>query len=75
MPLGAGSTQVQACIQRWWDHMDYFWTPSPDQLLAIAEGYSSDPRFKKKFDKVHPGLAKFMGEAVRFYMHNLENSG
>jgi len=72
---GAGSAQVQACIQRWRDHMDYFWTPSPDQLLAIAEGYSSDPRFKKKFDKVHPGLAKFMGEAVRFYVHNLENSG
>ena len=75
MPLGAGSAQVQACIQRWREHMNYFWTPSPDQLLAIAEGYSSDPKFKKNFDKVHLGLAEFMGEAVRFYIHNLENGG
>ncbi len=75
MPQGAGSTQVQACIQRWREHMNYFWTPNLDQLLAIAEGYSSDPRFKKNFDKVHLGLAEFMGEAVRFYIHNLENGG
>ena len=72
IPQGAGSPQVQKYIQRWRDHMNYFWTPNPEQLLAIAEGYSSDPRFKKNFDKVHPGLAEFMGEAVRFYVKNLE---
>lgn len=71
MPQGAGSAQVQECIQRWRDHMEYFWTPSPDQLIAIAEGYSSDPRFKKNFDKVHPFLAAFMGEAVKIYVQNL----
>ena len=72
MLQGADSAKVQECIQRWRDHMNYFWTPNPEQLLAIAEGYSSDPRFKKNFDKVHPGLAEFMGEAVRFYVKNLE---
>jgi hypothetical protein len=51
--------------------MDYFWTPTPNQLMAIAEGYSSDPRFKENFDKLHPSLAAFMGEAVRIYVQNL----
>jgi DNA-binding transcriptional MerR regulator len=71
MPLGADSAQVQACIRRWRTHMDYFWTPTPNQLMAIAEGYSSDPRFKENFDKLHPSLAAFMGEAVRIYVQNL----
>ena len=64
MPKGADSPAVQAIIQRWRDHMDYFWTPSLDQLLGLAEGYKADPRLKNNFDKMHPQLAEFMREAV-----------
>lgn len=72
MPRGAGSPEVQAIVQRWRDHMNYFWTPKPDQLVALAEGYSADSRFKANFDKMHPGLAEFMREAVKVYVGNLE---
>lgn len=68
MPKGAASAEVQAIVQRWRKHMDYFWTPSLEQLLALANGYNDDPRFKANFDKMHPQLAEFMREAVAIYV-------
>ncbi|MBK9601761.1 MAG: MerR family transcriptional regulator [Anaerolineales bacterium] len=68
MPKGAASAEVQAIVERWRKHMDYFWTPNLDQLLGLAEGYSDDPRFKANFDKMHPNLAEFMREAVKVYV-------
>jgi len=68
MPMGAGSKEVQAVVERWRKHMDYFWTPNLDQLLGLANGYNDDPRFKANFDKMHPQLAEFMREAVGMYV-------
>jgi hypothetical protein len=68
MPKGAGSPEVQAIVSRWRAHMDYFWTPNLEQLLALANGYNDDPRFKANFDKMHPRLAEFMREAVKIYV-------
>jgi DNA-binding transcriptional MerR regulator len=68
MPDGADSDKVQAIIQRWRDHMNYFWTPDLDQLLGLAELYNVDPRFKANFDKISPDLAEFMKEAVKVYV-------
>ena len=48
--------------------MSYFWTPNLDQLVALANGYNDDPRFKANFDKMHPHLAEFMREAVHIYV-------
>ncbi len=70
MPKGAASPEVQALIERWRKHMDYFWTPRLEQLLALANGYNDDPRFKTNFDKMHPQLAEFMREAVQVYVAN-----
>jgi len=70
MPRGAGDPVVQAIVERWRKHMDYFWTPNLDQLQAIANGYNDDPRFKANFDKMHPQLAEFMREAVKVYVAN-----
>ncbi len=70
MPKGAASPEVQAIVERWRKHMDYFWTPNLDQLEAIANGYKDDPRFKANFDKMHPQLAEFIREAVKVYVEN-----
>ena len=70
MPKGAASKDVQAIVERWRKHMDYFWTPKLDQLPALANGYNDDPRFKANFDKMHPQLAEFMREAVNVYVTN-----
>jgi MerR family transcriptional regulator, thiopeptide resistance regulator len=68
MPKGAASPEVQACVERWRKHMDYFWTPNLDQLLGLAEMYHTSPEFKANFDKIDPRLAEFMGEAVKIYV-------
>src|SRR5215208_2997023 len=68
MPKGADSKEVQGIVERWRKHMDYFWTPRLEQLLALANGYHDDPRFRANFDKMHPQLAEFMREAVRHYV-------
>jgi len=70
MSRGAASKDVQTIVERWRKHMDYFWTPKLDQLLALANGYNDDPRFKANFDKMHPQLAEFMREAVNVYVAN-----
>ncbi len=68
MPSGADSAEVQALMERWRKHMDYFWTPNLDQLLGLASVYTDDPRFKANFDQMHPDLAVFMFEAVNVYV-------
>jgi MerR family transcriptional regulator, thiopeptide resistance regulator len=70
MPKGAASSDVQAIVERWRKHLEYFWTPNLDQLLALAKGYNDDPGFKANFDKMHPRLAEFMREAVTIYVEN-----
>jgi DNA-binding transcriptional MerR regulator len=70
MPKGAASQEAQAIVERWRKHMDYFWTPKLDQLLYLVNGYNDDPRFKANFDRMHPGLAEFMREAVKVYVAN-----
>jgi MerR family transcriptional regulator, thiopeptide resistance regulator len=70
MPMGAASPEVQACIERWRRHMDYFWTPNLEQLVGLADGYNDDPRFRANFDRIDPRLAPFMREAVSIYVQN-----
>jgi len=68
MPKGAASSEAQAGVERWRRHIEYFWTPNDAQLLALANGYNDDPRFKARFDKIHPELAAFIREAVQVYL-------
>jgi DNA-binding transcriptional MerR regulator len=68
MPKGADSPEVQAIVERWRKHMDYFWTPNLDQLQGLATMYGQSPDFKANFDQMHPELADFMKEAVTVYV-------
>ncbi len=70
LPKGASSPEAQACIERWRRQIEYFWVPNDAQLLGLADLYNDDPRFKANFDKIHPGLAEFIREAVKIYVNN-----
>lgn len=71
MPKGPASAEVQACIERWRKNMDHFWTPKPEQLAYFGDLYNNDPRFKANFEKMAPGLAEFMREAINVYVKGL----
>ena len=75
MPQGPESAAAQAAVAAWRSHMDYFWTPTDAQLLGIAGGYVSDPRFKANFDKLHPDLAAFVHAAVTVYVARRGQAG
>jgi hypothetical protein len=75
VPKEVDSPEVQAIVERWRLHMDYFWTPDLDQLLALAEGYNTSPDFKANFDKIDPRLAAFVKEAVRVYVRRMKGEG
>lgn len=72
IPKGSGSAEAQACVVAWLKHMAYFWSPNEEQMLGLAGGYVTDPRFRANFDKIHPELAEFVYEAVRVYVANLK---
>jgi len=68
IPKGPASPEAQVCVERWRKHMDYFWTPNEAQLLGLAEGDNTDPRFKANFDRMHPELAAFVLAAVKVHL-------
>ncbi len=68
MPKGAGSPEAQAAAARWHTHMQHFWSPNDEQLLGLADLYNDDPRFKANYDRVDPGLAAFVREAIKVYV-------
>jgi len=70
MPFGPDSAAARKGVELWRKHMDYFWTPDDEQLLGLADLYNDDPRFKANFDKIDPGLAAFVREAVEAYVKN-----
>jgi len=68
MPKGPTSPEAQAAMERWRQYIGYFWVPNDEQFAGLIDLYNDDPRFKANFDKVDPGLAAFMKEAVVIYM-------
>jgi DNA-binding transcriptional MerR regulator len=68
MPDGAASPEAQGLIARWHHHLQYFWNPNDEQLLALANGYNEDARFRENFAHMHPKLAEFVREAVGIYV-------
>src|SRR5258708_3394192 len=67
---GASSKEAQTLVARWHKHLQYFWSPSDQQLLALADLYNDDLRFRSNYEKVAPNLSEFMREAVKAYVAN-----
>jgi DNA-binding transcriptional MerR regulator len=67
MPNGPSSPQAQACIARWHQHLRYFYEPTNETLLGLANLYNEDPEFAANFQRIHPELAEFMRKAIQFY--------
>ena len=53
---------------------DRFYTCTPEIYHGLADAYVDDPRFAAFYDKVKPGLARFMREAMHVYADALEKA-
>lgn len=58
---------VQALIQKHYDGINFFYTCSLEMYKNLAQMYIDDPRFTAYYDKVRPGLAVFVRDAIFYY--------
>ena len=67
IPYGPASSQAQAGIAHWHQHLRYFYDPDNEMLLGLADLYNEHPDFAANFRKMHPDLAAFVRQAVQIY--------
>lgn len=63
----AGETAQKACeLHKKW--ISFYWDGySKEAHAGLAEMYVADPRFKAYYDKIAPGCAEFLRDAIRIY--------
>jgi len=61
-----GDADVQVLVDRHRAHIDRWFYPCSIEMQAnLGEMYVADPRFAATYDKVQPGLAMFLRDAIR----------
>jgi hypothetical protein len=58
---------VQAAIARHHAWIENFYPCPAEMYRGLGQMYVDDPRFTATFDKVRPGLAVFMRDAMAYY--------
>lgn len=61
------SSEVQAVVQRHYNWIGYFYTPTPEVYEGLGDMYVNDSRFKATYEKFKPGLAQFLRDAMKHY--------
>lgn len=72
MDKGAESSQIQAILKRWHQHMRCFYEPSLEVLRGLSEMYFDNPDFNASFTQMHPYLPAFLKKAITYYVDQLE---
>ncbi|MFD1019152.1 MerR family transcriptional regulator [Thalassobacillus hwangdonensis] len=75
MDEGPEDTEVQRLVGEYRNHITgNFYECTPEIFRGLGDMYVNDPRFTKNIDKVKPGLAEFLRDAIQVYCDNLEQS-
>jgi DNA-binding transcriptional MerR regulator len=61
------SQEVQELIQRHFDWVKQFWTPTKQSYTGLGKMYLEHPDFTVFYNAFHPNLAKFLAEGMRIY--------
>jgi DNA-binding transcriptional MerR regulator len=67
MDKGYDSPEVQQAIARWHQHLRYFYEPSYERLMGLAQLYTEQPDFVATYRKMHPDMPQFLYKAIEFY--------
>ena len=73
MDNGFDSPEVQSQIAAWHNHLRYFYEPSMERLLGLADLYNDHPDFMATFKGFHPELPEFLRKAIQFYCKELKD--
>jgi DNA-binding transcriptional MerR regulator len=65
---GPQSPEVQYWIGRWYNFIDQECFPCSLEIFeALGHGYTADPAFRETYEKIRPGMAELMEEAMTHY--------
>ncbi len=67
MSKGYDSPEVQQIIARWHQHLRYFYEPTTERLLGLAQMYTEHPDFVALYKKMHPDMPQFLRQAIEYY--------
>lgn len=68
MELGIEAPETQAWVKRWYDFINEKCFNCPQDVFAtLGHMYVEDARFFKNIEKVRPGLASFLDQAMTYY--------
>jgi len=70
----AHSAEVQAILERWHNHLRYFYEPTLEILRGLGDLYNSDPNFIANFKNLHPDLPEYLQTAIAEYVDALETA-
>jgi hypothetical protein len=68
MEKGHDSPEIQTNIAAWHQHLRYFYDPSNERLLGLAELYNEHPDFIANFRAMHSDFPEFLRKAIQFYV-------
>lgn len=66
------SAEVQGILQRWHNHIRYFYEPTLEILRGLGEHYNTEPEFIANFKKLHPDLPAYLQAGIAQYVDDLE---
>lgn len=61
------SKEVQAVIQKHFDLINRFYVPTREVYSGLGLLYVDHPDFRKQYDAIHPKLAKYYRDAMKYY--------
>lgn len=70
--LSANNEKVQRLLDRWEQHLHYFYEPTLDILRGLGQTYANHPGFRENIGKLHPDLPDFLNDAIEYYVDDLE---
>lgn len=71
---GAQSAEMLDVLERWHDHLRYFYEPTLEILRGLGALYNSHPDFIANFSKLHAELPAFLESAITHYVDVLETA-
>lgn len=70
----SGVQDVTGLIERWHNHIRYFYEPTLEILRGLGELYNIDPAFRAFFEAIHPDLPPYLQEKIAQYVDDLETA-
>jgi DNA-binding transcriptional MerR regulator len=71
---GPDSAEVRAILERWHQHIYYFYEPTLEILRGLGEAYNSHPDFIANFQQFHQDLPQFLQDSIAIYVDDLETA-